>query len=52
MNTSSISSSQGTEINWNVFTSVNQLFVLAHPTGFYLLSSTLNTVWTPVVGQA
>lgn len=43
---------QGTEINWNAFTSVNEFLVLALPNGISLLTPTLELVWTPTVGLA
>ena len=52
MNLTADRSFQGTEINWNAFTSVNEFLVLALPNGIYLLTPTLELVWTPTVGVA
>jgi hypothetical protein len=52
MNLTSNRSSQGTQINWNAFTSVNEFIVLALPNGIYLLTPTLDLVWVPTVGLA
>lgn len=52
MNLTTDRSFQGTEINWNAFTSVNEFLVLALPNGISLLTPTLELVWTPTVGLA
>lgn len=52
MNLTTDRSFQGTEINWNAFTSVNDFLVLALPNGISLLTPTLELVWTPTVGLA
>ncbi|WP_375435190.1 hypothetical protein [uncultured Hymenobacter sp.] len=43
---------QGTEINWNALTSVNEFLILALPSGIRLLTPTLELVWTPTIGLA
>ena len=52
MNLVVVESVNGTEVSWNAFTSVNKFFVLARPNGFYLLTSTLDVVWTPTIAVA
>ena len=40
------------EINWSAFTCVNKFFVMARPNGVFLLTSTLDTVWSPKMAWA
>lgn len=52
MNSASAKTPVEIEINWSAFASINKFIVMAHPTGVFLLTSTLDTVWSPVMGQA
>jgi hypothetical protein len=40
------------EINWSAFTSVNKFFIMARPNGIFLLTASLDTVWSPKMAWA